>query len=229
MKKTNTNEELSKNNQGLFVIVAGGNAPTGQELAFLERAEQIICADSGGGHLFEMGLIPEAVIGDGDSLPIAAEQAFTSQGVKFVKYPAEKDYTDTQLAVEFAIGQGARDMVLVGGCGGRIDHELANISLLAKYNTDSLRLRLADNNSVAFIIDKEMAISGNIGDIISILPITEAVSGVTLKGLKYPLTMKHIAMGDNIGISNEFTETQAVISLTSGRLLAIHTSMLQNI
>ena len=223
MKKTSNNKEPSKKKHGLLVIVAGGIAPAGQELTFLEQAEHILCADSGGRHLFDMGLLPEAVIGDGDSLPREAEQSFIAQGVNFIKYPAEKDYTDTQLAVEFAIEQGAQDIVLIGSCGGRLDHELANISLLVKYNNDFQRLRLANNNSIVFVLDKETIITGNIGDIISILPITESVSGVTLKGLKYPLSMKKILMGDNIGISNEFTETQAVISLTEGRLLVIHT------
>ena len=103
--------------RGYYVVIAGGEEPKGKALQFIQEADYIICADSGADFCYKNKIVPQRIIGDLDSISSEAINWFTTQNVKFSVYPKEKDYTDTDLALNWCIEQNADQIVLVGALG----------------------------------------------------------------------------------------------------------------
>ena len=215
------NEDIAANNE--WVIVSGGVAPLGKELEAIYQARHLICADSGANHLFRLGVLPELILGDLDSVEQSVHEYFAVQGVRIISYPAKKDITDTQLALDYALENGAKRMTIVAASGGRIDHFLANIQLLMRYNNDLVCLMLVSGDSTAYLCKDTVGVKGCVGDLLSVLPLTPTISKVNLSGLAYPLVDAEIEMGNTTGISNEFISDFATISIGKGTAMIIHT------
>ena len=132
----------------------------------------------------------------------------------------EKDYTDSFEAVFLAKERGFSEVLMFGASGSRLDHSLANIFLLKKAKDMAINLTLCDENNIVYITENELLVKKKEGYHLSVIQLTEAI-GITLKGLYYPLDDKDAALGDMIGISNEFTEEEAKISVKKGTLLVI--------
>lgn len=204
------------------LIVSNGNI---ENYNFYKKiiieADLIICADGGAKHLVNMGAIPHIVIGDLDSIDEKNRKLFVSKKVKFLKFPVDKDATDTELATDFALSKNPSEIIYIGTIGSRMDHTLANIALLKKLLEKDVFARIINENNEIYLIDKEIELYGNNGDFISILPLTEKVTGITLKGLKFPLHNAEIRLGSSLGISNSFVDKKATIKIQSGQLLVI--------
>ncbi|MBI2914670.1 MAG: thiamine diphosphokinase [Firmicutes bacterium] len=185
-----------------------------------------IAADGGARHLLRVGCTPDIVIGDFDSLGPDELDTLAASGCRVIRYPAAKDQTDTQLAVEFAIEEGATDLTLYGGLGSRLDHSMANVMLLALIHERGCTGRVTDGEQVVQLLVDEMTVSGAAGDVVSILPLTPVLEGLTIKGLKYPLQDATIRMGDSRTISNEFgTPGTGTITLRSGVAMVVQVPM----
>ena len=129
-----------------------------------------------------------------------------------------KDMTDTQEAIDTAISRGATEITILGALGGRIDHALANLHLL-KYSADKgIFAEIADVDSYICLVGKEKTISKREGFCLSLIPLTDC-TGVSISGVYYPLENGDMPVGNPYGISNEFTEDEAQISIKSGDLL----------
>ncbi len=208
----------------ILFVVAGGQI---RDLSFFQskllelNPSGIICADSGAGHLYSLGVIPQVIIGDMDSLTPEMLDYFRGQGCKIIKYPEAKDETDTQLALEYAFGMDADEIYLFGAVGTRIDHTLANISLLVHGAKKGVNVRFIDEWCEAFIVSREYVIDGEIGQTVSLLPFSDVVKGITLDGFEYPLKNGVMEIGRPYGISNRLTATKGVISVSAGYLLVI--------
>jgi thiamine pyrophosphokinase len=182
----------------------------------------IICCDGGARHLQELGLKPDIIIGDMDSIEPAQLKSYSTQGVKIIKYPTEKDFTDTELALDYAMGLEPTAVYIWGALGGRLDHTLANVFLLIKGKKASIKTYLIDEYCEAFVIDQEAAFSGAQGQAVSIIAITEKVVGITLKGFLYTIKNAALTMGESLGISNIINDACAIIRIQSGSLLVVH-------
>jgi thiamine pyrophosphokinase len=208
----------------VLFIVAGGQI---KDLSFFKskllelNPSGIICADSGAGHLYSLGIIPQAIIGDMDSLMPEMLDYFREQGCKIIRYPEAKDGTDTQLALEYASGMDADEIYLFGAIGTRIDHTLANISLLVHSAKKGMNVRIIDEWCEASIVSRDYVIDGETGQTVSILPFSDVVKGITLDGFEYPLKNGVMEMGIPYGISNRLTAARGVISVSTGYLLVI--------
>jgi len=206
------------------VIVAGGEKPQGRlPLLSLAQADYLICADSGANHLFELGFIPDLIVGDFDSVSPGVLQAYRERGCPIKTYPVEKDYTDTELAVQLALKMNPSEVDLLGQIGSRLDHSLANIFLLTAYHSENCRLRLVGPDYLAWVTGDRTVVEGDPGDYVSILPVSEVACGITMEGFKYPLLNATIPRGSTHGISNELVKNRGLISLKSGFLFVIHT------
>jgi thiamine pyrophosphokinase len=214
------------------LIVADGDVPSRSIVDRLlggDRDEDrlVIAADGGALKAEAIGMHPDVVVGDGDSLTPAAIGRLRREGVTVKLHPADKDESDTELAVREALDRGADGFVVIGAFGGlRIEHTVANLLLLCLPELAG-RAVLADGASTVRLMgvagEDQTEVRGAPGDFVSLLPLSEQVSGVTTSGLRYELTDESLIQGPARGLSNVLLRPTATVSTQSGRLLVIHT------
>src|SRR6266487_6582134 len=210
-----------------IVIFAGGALRPGKAFyAAINSADMFIAADNGAATALQYGCTPRIVVGDFDSLDEFLLEDFGKRGSEIRRAAVEKDETDTELAVQVAIDEGATRITLVGALGGaRFDHTMANILLLAGF--EGVPITLADGPSMCWLVrgPGSSAIDGQVGDLVSLLPLTSDASGVRTKGLYYALKGETLAFGKPRGVSNMLIEEHAEISVQGGMLLVIYTDV----
>lgn len=212
-----------------MLIVTGGSIDDALVLGLLEKNDYgtVVACDSAVGFFQRNGLFPDVVLGDFDSADAGAVDFFKGKpGVCFEQFPAEKDWTDTELAVRRALGQEPAHIDLVGATGGsRIDHMLGNIQLLALADEAGVQMFLLDTHNRIRLLRAGVTIERKeqYGNFVSLLPFGGTVTGVTLRGMKYPLDQATLTPDITLGISNEIAGETAEISFSSGRLLMIET------
>ena len=209
------------------VIFAGGTLRPGRAFyAAIGSADMFIAADSGAATALEYGCTPRIVVGDFDSLDGAILEDLGKRGSEIRRVAVEKDETDTELAVQAAIDEGATRITLVGALGGaRFDHTMANILLLAGF--ENVPITLVDGPSTCWLVrgPGSSAIDGHVGDLVSLLPLTGDASGVRTKGLYYALQGETLSFGKPRGVSNVLSEDHAEVSVDGGVLLVIYTNV----
>lgn len=186
-----------------------------------EATELVICADGGAYHLKRLGVVPDILLGDFDSIRSEDLEYFRENGVQIIKYPKEKDMTDTELAVEYAIEKGCSEVVIIGGLGTRLDHSLSNVFLLKKMLDCGVKGTIINETNEITIINRTIKLRREPGYKVTLLPLTESVEGVTTKGLYYPLKGAKIDLGSTWGVSNEFEGETAEITIDKGLMLVI--------
>jgi thiamine pyrophosphokinase len=183
----------------------------------------VLCADGGIRHAEMLGIWPDVVIGDLDSLPDGARNTLEARGVRVVQHPRAKDETDLELALLSAVEQGAQRITVLGARGGRLDHELGNLLLLAHPDLRGIDVRFWAGRQEALLVAGERVLAGKPGDLLSLLPIGGDAYGITTHGLEYALSNDTLYLGQARGVSNVFIDTRATVSLRSGLLLAVQT------
>lgn len=209
------------------IIFAGGTLQHGPAVASaLVKGQLIIAADSGAALALDYGKVPAFVVGDFDSLTDDVRQRLEQLGSQFIPALAEKDETDTELAILTALEKGASSLTLLGALGGqRFEHSIANILLLAGFET--VPIELVDGSSRAWLLQGpgETEIVGKEGDLLSLFPLTGSASGVETEHLYYPLRREVLQFGRPRGISNVLLDQTAKVRLSEGLLMVVHTSI----
>jgi thiamine pyrophosphokinase len=209
------------------VIFAGGTLRPGQAFyAAIGSADMCIAADSGAATALQYGCIPHIVVGDFDSLDASLLEDLIRRGSEIRRAAVEKDETDTELAVQVAIDEGAKRITLVGALGGaRFDHAMANILLLAGF--EDVPITLVNGPSICWLVrgPGSSAIDGRAGDLVSLLPLTRDASGIRTKGLYYALKGETLSFGKPRGVSNVLIEEHAEVAVEGGMLLVIYTNV----
>lgn len=208
-----------------IVICAGGTVqPDALIRHAIEHADLIIAADSGAHIALTYDRIPDILVGDLDSLEPALVAQLQRQQVRIIQAHVEKDETDTELAIQVALEQGATDITILGALGGaRFDHSLANIFLLTGY--PQLPIRILDGATTSWLLcgPGSTHIYGQAGDLLSLFPLQGHARDITTTHLHYALDHATLYFGKPRGISNVLTAAQASITLQAGMLLVIHT------
>lgn len=181
----------------------------------------VIAADGGLRHCRRWNQTPHVLIGDMDSVDPVMMAAVDPGVTTIIRHPAQKDETDLELALKLAISRKSRDIVILGALGGRLDMTLSNVMLLGAAFLEGIAVGIYDGHDELRCLKGggQMALSGSPGDRLSILPLSETVSGVTLDGLAYPLWRALLPLGTSHGISNVFTGDTARICIEKGTLL----------
>lgn len=210
------------------LIVADGDVPARPAVERLLGAapELVLAADGGALKAEAIGYPASVVVGDADSLAPEQVARLRASGTEVVVHPAAKDESDTELALNEALSRGATRVVIVGAFGGkRLEHTLANILLLASERLAGRDILLADGASTLQVMHdaERLELTGEPGDYVSLLPLTEQVSGVSTSGLRYALAKETLHQGPARGLSNELTDASATIHVDQGRLAVIHT------
>lgn len=206
------------------VVVAHGNALP-SDRAHAAGADLLIAADGGALLCSRWDLLPQLVVGDLDSLGEARAEELAQAGARVIAYPADKDESDTELAVRSALEAGADEIVLVAALGGeRLDHELANVLLVADPRLGG-RIRAVRGETTVSAVHAggSRRLAGGPGDIVTLLPIGDA-SGVVTEGLRYPLRGDLLRAGAARGLSNVVERAGATVALAQGVLIVVEIS-----
>lgn len=213
------------------ILFAGGTLNAGAAVQrALASAELVIAADSGALRALEQGFVPAFVVGDLDSLPPETLAQLEAQGTRVLAVGEEKDETDTELAIELALQQGATSITILGALGGdRFEHTFANLLLLTAY--EHTHLEIVDGNSCGWLLrgPGSAQITGQPGDLLSLFPLMASAEGVRTEDLYYPLREETLRFGRPRGISNVLLTTHATVSLRQGLLLIIHTAISESL
>lgn len=188
----------------------------------IANADVIIAADSGAKSAVELQVTPTVVLGDLDSLDSQTKEILTKRGSRFLISPPEKNETDTELAIIYAVTNGAKKISILGGTqGDRIDHILSNIFLAVD---TPIPLFFVNGNATTWIEKgpKKVTIQGSRGDLLSLIPVTSEVSATTTTHLYYPLVGETLFLGKSRGLSNVLDRTSVSVDFATGLLLFVH-------
>jgi thiamine pyrophosphokinase len=214
---------ITENHSMHWILFANGSlVPTPKIEDLVRRADRLAGVDGGSRHLQALGLIPHLAVGDMDSIPPELLSRYHQDGVELHQHPPRKDATDLELALELALARGATRITILGGTGGRLDHTLGNLFLLAHCLPTGIPVCIMDQAQRVHLVDKTLHIEGEIGDTLSLLPATPLVTGVTLSGLEYPLLEASLEFGTSRAMCNVFAARLATVTVRSGRLFVFH-------
>jgi thiamine pyrophosphokinase len=203
----------------IIIVFAGGDPVPNHVLGDLPVPDRVVAADSGYRNAEALGFDVDVVIGDFDSLPADSD---LPPGVERVSYPTDKDATDLELAFEFALGVDAERIVLVGGEGGRFDHELATTMLLGSPRWAGVpEVEWVRSDAHCHVIRNTKRIHGDSGATISLIAIAGDATGVSTLGLQWDLASETLHQGSTRGVSNRFAAPEAMVRVESGALLAV--------
>lgn len=204
-----------------FIYVGGEIHP--ENITEHPKADDLtIAADSGYRNALALGESVQILVGDFDSID---KDQQIDEKVEILTVPAEKDFTDTQLAIETAIKRGARDIVIVGGLSGRLDHTLSNLAILRELSESQVYGLITDGkNRVRYIRSTSTLISRSGYKYLSLIADGEKVKGVSVEGCKYPLDNATLTNRYQYAISNEITGNCALVSVKKGGLYIIESA-----
>jgi thiamine pyrophosphokinase len=211
------------------VIITGGLSIEGELARRLPADAVVIAADSGLDHAFALGLRVDLVVGDLDSVSADALDAAQAAGVAIERFPAEKEQTDLELALERARDWSPGRTLVVSGGGGRLDHLVAGLAVLAApaltgpatTEAPAVEAWIGTARVVAVQGTSRVVITGCAGEYVSLLPVGGAAHGVVTTGLRYPLHGETLSPTSARGVSNELLGTEGAVTLTEGALLII--------
>ena len=175
----------------------------------------VIAVDGGYSHLSKIGVVPGLAIGDFDSL------GFVPDSVKAKIYPPEKDFSDLELALNWAHKEGLEYIYVYGALGGRLDHTMCALQQIVKYTNKGMRvIAIGEDQSVCAVVsDGMIEFSANSSGVISIFSATNQSTNVSIRGLKYEIQDYTLLNTEPLGLSNEFVGTESQISVEDGDLL----------
>jgi thiamine pyrophosphokinase len=206
------------------VLCTGGERPPTAVADHLPSSATVIAADSGVDLALALGLHVDLAVGDFDSVAAGSLDAVRTAGGQIEAHPVDKDHTDLELGLRAARSLGAEAVTVVGGTGGRLDHLLANLAVLASpdYAAMTVDAWMGRAHVVVIRPGAPVALHGSAGDVVSLLPMGGPADGVRTEGLLFPLGGETLSPGTSRGVSNRLLGgTEAKISLAAGTLLAI--------
>ena len=190
-----------------------------RSLATIAYYDQILCADSAYRLAAREGIVPHIVIGDFDHGKNVHPQQSESN---VITVPCEKDDTDTMLCIKHAIREGAKEITILGGIGGRLDHTIANLQSLAYAESKGVRATLVGDTDEAFLVtDRAVIHKGVHNRYLSVFAYDGVCTGVTERGTKYEIENATLDTNFPLGVSNEIVGDFAEILVKTGRLLVI--------
>ncbi len=205
------------------LIVANGEKNSPEFVEKLTRnADLVIGTDGGAEFLFENNIPFDVAVGDFDSVKNSKTvNQLKKSGIKVVKFPGEKDFSDTELSVRFALKEGCSDFVLTNALGKRTDHLLFNISVMLFLLKKEKNCTVIEQNEEIYITKSELKIKTEAGYTASIYPITQTAFIENSSGLKYPLKGIRIKKHSTLTLSNIITKKEVFIKVKNGIILLI--------
>ena len=204
------------------VIFANGVLRGNQAVPqLLQPDDLIIAADGGANHCLELGLQPNVLIGDLDSVFDDDLTRWRDAGTEIIQHDSDKDENDLELALLYAKENAVMEVLILGGLGARWDQTIANLLLPAYEKIRGISVTFWDQGQWLYLVEGEKAIHGHEGQTLSLIPIGGDAEGVSTQGLKWSLDGETLIFGATRGVSNLIVADRAVISVRKGLLLCI--------
>lgn len=206
------------------LLVSGG---TIEDLVLLKELSKnidlVIGVDRGAEYCLDAQVLPHIVVGDLDSIGKEKLEIIKGKEIPVLKYPSEKNKTDTELAIDYLIKKGVKKVTILGALGSRMDHVLANILLLKKLKGSNIKSKILDRKNTIYLVDNELSLEKEEGSYVSIIPLNDEGIMVTLEGFKYDLEKTKVGFTSTLGISNEIEKPYAKIKIYKGVSLVLVT------
>lgn len=200
-----------------ILVITGGDPVPPSALDGLSGVDIVVAADSGLDHAERLGIEPDVVVGDFDSVSADALDRFAGP---VERHPVAKDATDLELALQWAVHRAPDRIVVLGGHGGRLDHFLANALVLTTVPAHIL-VEWRAGPATIHVVRTAIDLVGEEGAKVSLVPVGGGVSGVSTEGLRWPLSDAALTSGSTLGVSNEFASSAARVEVAEGTLLVI--------
>ncbi|HJQ75936.1 MAG TPA: thiamine diphosphokinase [Acidimicrobiia bacterium] len=201
-----------------ILIFAGGDSPTGSLGEELPAADLVVAADSGYDSAIAAGFPVDVLVGDFDSI----EASSIPESVRVARHSVDKDASDLELALEMVMDHRPGRVVVVGGAGGRFDHELITTTLLCSTRWQEIEeIDWVTDRGWSHVVRGRRIIHGDVGDLISLIPMGGSVHGLTTRGLRWDLDAETLHHGTSRGLSNRFAGPVADITVAEGCLLVV--------
>ena len=184
--------------------------------------ESILCADGGANYAYTLGWHPSIIVGDMDSILPEVKKHFTDLGVPFKQFSRRKDYTDTQIVLQMAFEMGATEIIMLGTLGKRLDHTMSNIYSGIDILNKGIKVSHLSPQGNIYLVNDQIEITGQPGELVSILSLADASRGLTISGFEYPLDNVCLENKFPYAVSNVMAAERAVISLQEGILAVFH-------
>jgi thiamine pyrophosphokinase len=207
--------------EAVVVVVSGGEPLDPLAALAVAPGVPVVAADSGLDSALALGLDVTVATGDFDSASPDAVAAAEASGVRIERHPAAKDATDLELAMDAAAAMTPDRILVLAGRGGRLDHELAALLLLASDRYTGMNVDALVGDARVHVIHGERELAGWPGDLLTLVAVSGPAVGVTTEGLEYPLRGETLEPGSSRGVSNVFEEETARVTVEQGVLLAI--------
>ncbi|MGN8645042.1 thiamine diphosphokinase [Gracilibacillus sp. HCP3S3_G5_1] len=207
-------------------IVAGGPEDALAPLtSYRNDVDRWIGADLGASYLLKNQLPIDVAIGDFDSIDMKEKELIKQKAKNFHEYSVEKNETDLELAIEAALSYRPASIFLFGATAGRLDHELANIQMLYHLLEKNVDAKIIDDKNILSIYRPgKYEVTAKNSDLLSFIPLTPSVKGLTLKGFYYPLDNYTVTWGSTRCISNQLINEQGTFLFNDGILIMIKSS-----
>ncbi len=206
------------------IVAAGGDALDPRWRSSLPTHALVVAADSGLAQVDALGRVPNIIVGDFDSVDPEDLARAERDGARIERHPADKDATDLELALETTRREGATDVVVIGAGGGRLDHELAGLALLAAPQWTSMRITALIGSARLTVVHDHALLTGDLASIVTLLAVGGPACGVTTTGLRWALADADLAPTSTLGVSNEIVASPASVSVRAGTVFAIQPS-----
>ena len=208
----------------IYIFANGPNQNNLKSEITQKVPDLIIAADGGANHCLDVGILPDIVVGDLDSISETSRANLPPKQVEIIKFPTRKDATDLELALDLAMEKGGNQIVIFAGLGGRWDMSFSNVMLAASEKYKEMHVSLSAENSHLHILhaNRKLALRGKSGQTISLIPLSQEAKGITLSGFEYPLKNETIQFGNSRGLSNVLEKNEGDITLSAGTLLCVH-------
>ncbi len=195
------------------VIIAGGDF---EPCMAIKDDDFVICADHGYDHALKYAIHTDMLIGDFDSVDADIEPVKDK-----ISYPERKDFSDSEIAVKKAIEKNPDEVVLLGFTGSRLDHSLANLTMLKQFSDCGIKACVADKHNTVYYYKDYFHIKNMNGSLVSLIPFTKEITGITTGGLDYPLCGETLYFGQSRGVSNVVVSDDAFYKSECGEGLVI--------
>ena len=181
----------------------------------LRKGDYIVCADGGYRHALKLGIRPDVLIGDMDSV---GDESYDGE---IINLPVRKDFTDSEVCVKYVLLKDFDEILMLGFIGTRLDHTITNLMLLKQIAESGKKGKIIDEHNEIHFTSGENIIYGKKGDLISLIPFGGDLTGITTSGLDYPLENETLVFGESRGVSNVMISGKCTVNIGGGSGLII--------
>ena len=207
------------------LLILNGKLDLGEEdlkqIIKEREIDKIIAVDGGANKARNLNLLPDLIIGDLDSITKKNKEYFSKKKLETIKFPVEKDQTDSEIAVDYCQKNNIKELYLTAALGGRIDQQLANLNLLEYIYELNLKARIISKKIEIALVDRKKEFFNKKGFRLSLIPQSKVVNGLSIKGCKYNLESQDIERSQSRGISNLIESKKVEISFEKGLLIYV--------